>query len=101
MKVEIYEDLLFVNEATKQFTERLEQLRDNKVLTPHYAELRILAARMNCAEITGSILNKLVEPEMDAAYRLEQEFTRKTAKLAALKDTKPKRAIKARKKKTS
>lgn len=85
MKIEIYEDLLFVNEATRQFTERLEQLRDNKVLTPHYAELRILAAKMNCAEITGSIVSKLVKPEWDAAYKLEQEFTRKTAKLAARK----------------
>lgn len=96
MKVEIYEDLLFINEATKQFTERLEQLRDNKVLTPHYAELRILAARMNCAELNGSILNKLVEPEMDAAYRLQQEFAKKTAQLAALKDKKTKKAIKKR-----
>lgn len=101
MKIEIYEDLLFINEATKQFTERIEQLRDNKVLTPHYAELRILAVQQNCAEITGSILNKLVEPEMDAAYRLEQELLTKTVRLAASQNKKKRRAIKTRKKKSS
>lgn len=101
MKVEIYEDLLFINEASKQFTERIEQLRDNKMLSPHYAELRILAVQQNCEELSGSIVNKLVKPEWDAAYRLEQELVKKTAKLAASKDKKTKRAIKARKKKSS
>ena len=96
MKVEIYEDLLFINEATDQFIKRIEQLRDNKVLTPHYAELRILAARMNCAELNGSILNKLVEPEMEAAYRLQQEFVKKTARLAALRDVKKRAKKRAR-----
>ena len=99
MRVGIYEDLLAINEATEQFTKRLERLRNAKVLTPHYAELRVLAARQNCAEVTGSIVNKLAKPEMDAAYRLEQEFAAKTTRLAALKDKKNKRAIKARKKK--
>lgn len=98
MKIEIYEDLLFVNEATNQLTQRIEQLRDNKMLSPHYAELRVLAARMNCAEITGSIVSKLVKPEWDAAHRLEQELLKKTAKLAASQDRKPKKVIKARKK---
>lgn len=101
MKIEIYEDLLFVNEATNQLTQRIEQLRDNKMLSPHYAELRILAVKMNCAEITGSIVSKLVKPEWDAAHRLEQELIKKTAKLAALNDKKPKKAIKPRKKKSS
>lgn len=97
MKIEIYEDLLFINEATDQFTARLERLRKAKVLTPHYAELRILAARQNCAELSGSIVNKLVKPEMDAAYKLGREFAAKTAKLAASKEKKTRRAIKSAK----
>jgi len=53
---------------------------------------------MNCAETTGSIVNHLVKPEMDDAYRLEQEFAKKTAKLAASKDGKKRGGKKARRK---
>ena len=83
MKPEIYNALAVINQATEQIAENLKTLKDAGVLTPHYAELRILAARQNCAEVNGSAVNHLVKPEMDAAARLEKERVTKETKLAS------------------
>jgi hypothetical protein len=81
MKPEIYNSLAAINQATEQIAENIKTLKDARVLTPHYAELRILAARQNCAEINGSAVNHLVKPEMDKAARLEKERVAKETKL--------------------
>lgn len=86
MRVGIYEDLLAMNEAAEQFTKRVEKLRDAEMLTPHYAELRILAAQHNCAEVNASVANNLVKPEMDDAHRIQKELIEKETKLASSQD---------------
>ena len=85
MKSEIYNALAAINQATEQIAGNIRKLRAEGVLTPHYAELRILAARQNCAEVSGSAVNHLAKPEMDNAARLEKERIAKETKLAKQK----------------
>lgn len=83
MRTGIYEDLLAINEATEQTTKRIEHLRDEGLLAPHYAELRILSVQQNCAEVNASVINNLVKPEMDDAHRLQKELIEKETKLSS------------------
>lgn len=81
MKSEIYNALAAINQATEQIAENLEKLRDAEVLTPHFAELRILAAQENCAETNVSIVHKLTVLEEQDATRIQKERIEKESRL--------------------
>lgn len=81
MKTEIYGALAIMNQATEQITESIEKLRDAGLLTPHFAEIRILAAQENCLETSVSAIHKLTAVEEEDAHRVQQERTEKEARL--------------------
>jgi len=81
MKAEIYQSLTAINQATEQITESLEKLRDAELLTPHFAEIRILAAQQNCAETNTSVVHKLTVVEEEEATQLQNKRIEKEARL--------------------
>lgn len=82
MRVEIYEDLLAINEATEQTMKRIEKLRDAGHLTPEFAVIHLLVAEQNCAEINTSIAHDLAGLELEDATRLQRECFEKQKELA-------------------
>ena len=82
MKSGIYSALHLINQATEQIVEQTEHLRDEGLLTPHFAELRILAAQQNAAETNLSVTLGLAQKERDDAGSLEKERLAKEKKLA-------------------
>ena len=81
MKAEIYQSLTAINQATEQITEHLEKLRDAELLTPHFAEIRILAGQQNCAETNTSVVHTLTVREEEDATRLQKERIEKEERL--------------------
>ena len=81
MKADIYNSLTVINQATEQITENLEKLRDEGLLTPHFAEIRILAAQQNCAETNVSVVHHLTVREEEDAMRFQKERIEKEARL--------------------
>ena len=73
MKPEIYESLHVINTATQQITEHIEKLKAHGLLTPHYAELRALAAQQTCVETNHSAILSLIRREQDDAVQLEKQ----------------------------
>jgi hypothetical protein len=73
MKATIYQSLAAINQATDQITENIEHLKINGLLTPHFAEIRILAAQQNCIETSHSAIVTLAAREMEDAARIEKE----------------------------
>ena len=65
----------------------IEILRDEGVLTPHFAEVRILAAQQNRSEINVSAVHHLAEAEMDEAARLQRERLEKERQLSLGEET--------------
>ncbi|HEY6251940.1 MAG TPA: hypothetical protein VI685_18435, partial [Candidatus Angelobacter sp.] len=61
--------------------ENLERLRDEDLLTPHFAEIRILAAQQNCAETNTSVVHQLTVREEEDAARFQRERMEKEARL--------------------
>lgn len=82
MRVQIYEDLLAINEASAQIMERIERLRDAGYLTPHFAEIRLIMTEQNCSEINTSVLHHLAKAELEDATRLQREGLQKQKELA-------------------
>ena len=83
MKAEIYRALYAMNQAGEDMVRYIESLRDEGVLTPHFAEVRILAARQNCAEVNVSAVHRLAQTEMDEAGRLQRERLEKERELGS------------------
>ena len=81
MKAELYQSLTAINQATEQITENLRKLRDGGLLTPHFAEIRILAAQQNCAETNTSVVHQLTVREEEDAMRLQNERIEKEERL--------------------
>lgn len=81
MKPDVYNSLAAINQATEQITRSIESLRDEGILTPHFAELRILAAQENCAETNVSVVHKLTERESEDAIRIQKERSEKEERL--------------------
>jgi hypothetical protein len=73
MKPEIYESLHVINQATKQITEHTEKLRDEELIAPQIAEIRILAAQQNCAETNVHVISSISQREIAEASRIEKE----------------------------
>lgn len=82
MRAEVYEDLLFINEATEQMMKRIEKLRDAGHLTPEFAAIHLLVTEQNCAEINTSIVHDLAQIELEDATRLQRECFEKQKELA-------------------
>ncbi|HEY6253487.1 MAG TPA: hypothetical protein VI685_26310 [Candidatus Angelobacter sp.] len=81
MKAEVCSALAAINQATEQIVEKLESLRDEGLLTPHFAEIRILAAQQNCAETNTSVVHQLTPREQENATRIQTERIQKEARL--------------------
>ena len=81
MKSEIYESLYIITQATEQITKHIERLRGEKLLTPHFAEVHILAAQQNCSEINVSAVHWLAHHEQREAGDFEQKRLKREARL--------------------
>lgn len=81
MKADIYNAITVINQATEQIVEKLEHLRDEGLLTAHFAEIRILAAQQNCAETNTSVVHQLTLREGKDATRLQRERIEKETRL--------------------
>ena len=81
MKSEIYESLLVINQATEQTIKHIERLRNEKLLTPHFAEVHILAAQQNCSEVSVSAVHWLAHHELKDAGRFQQKRLKREARL--------------------
>ncbi|HEY6348383.1 MAG TPA: hypothetical protein VI636_03135 [Candidatus Angelobacter sp.] len=82
MRVEIYEHLHAINQASQEIMQRIEKLRDAGALTPHFAEIRLILAEQNCSEINVSVTNYLTTNELEDAGRLQREGLQKQRELA-------------------
>jgi hypothetical protein len=85
MKPQNYESLHIINAATQQITEHIEKLKIDGLLTPHYAELRALAAQQTCVETSHSAIVTLAERELQEAARIEKERLEQERKLSESK----------------
>ena len=83
MKAEIYNALHAINQASEDIVKHIEILRDEGVLTPHFAEVRILAAQENRSEVNVSAVHHLTQAEMDEATRLQRERLEKERELSS------------------
>lgn len=81
MKASIYQSLAAINQATEQITENIERLKADGLLTPHFAEIRTLAAQQNCLETSHSAIVALATREMEDAARIEKERLEKETRL--------------------
>ena len=81
MKAEIYHALHAINQASDDIVTHIENLRDEGILTPHFAEVRILAVQQNCSEVNVSAVHHLAQAEMDEAGRLQRERLEKEREL--------------------
>jgi hypothetical protein len=82
MKAEIYEALHLMNQATEQIVKQIEYLRNEGLLTPHFAELRILAAQQTVSEANLSAVLKLAQREEQDTGKLEKERLAKEQELS-------------------
>ncbi|HEY6251433.1 MAG TPA: hypothetical protein VI685_15860 [Candidatus Angelobacter sp.] len=77
MKPEIYQSLAAINQATEQIVQNAEKLRDEGVLVPDFAELRVLEARQNCSDINVSAAHYLSGRELEDAGEIGKELREK------------------------
>ena len=82
MRVGIYEDLYAINQASQEIMKRIEKLRDAGVLTPHFAEIRLILTEQNCLEINVSVAHHLVTVELEDAGRLQRDGLQKQKELS-------------------
>lgn len=83
-RIEIYESLYLICQATQQITEQLERLRSANLLEPAFVEINKMAALQLRAEIATSAVHNLTEPEVKEGHRLEQKRLRMQRKLAEM-----------------
>ncbi len=83
-KVEVYESMYLICQATQQITEHLERLRSANVLARSFVEVNKTAALQLRAEITTSAIHNLTAPEVADAHRLEGKLMRMVKKLAQM-----------------
>jgi hypothetical protein len=83
MKSEPYQSLLVIHQATQQIVEHVGLLQTEGLLTPHFAEIRRLAAEQNCAETSTSVLLSLADRERDDATQFEQERLQREKELSS------------------
>lgn len=81
MNAKIYESLYVITQATEQITKHIERLRKEKLLTAHFAEVRILAAQQNRSEINVSVVHWLAHHEQRDAGHFEQKRLKREARL--------------------
>ena len=81
-RVELYESLYLIAQATQQITTQLERLRSAKLLTRNIMELQRLAAHHLRADIAASAIHNLTAPEVRDAGRYERQYHRLQRKLA-------------------
>jgi hypothetical protein len=84
MRATAYESLHAINAATQQITDHIERLKAEGLLTPHFAELRTLAAEQNCAETSLSAILALAGLEQQDAARIEKERSQKEQTLRSI-----------------
>ena len=82
MRVMVYEDLHAINQATEQIMKRVESLRDAGVLSPAFAEIRLILTEQNCSEINVSVTHHLTAVELEEAGRLQREGMEKQKRLS-------------------
>ncbi len=73
-RVEVYESLFVIAQATEQIAEHLERLRSSGMLSQNIMELQLLLVRHMSAEVATSTVHNLTAPEVDDAARYEQEY---------------------------
>src|SRR5579864_1129223 len=81
-RIELYESLYLICQATQQITHHLERLRSANVLAHTSVELHKTAALQLRAEITASAVLNLAAPEAEDAYRRQQKRIRMESRLA-------------------
>ena len=82
MKAEVYNALAVINQDSEDIVKQIEALRDEGVLTPHFADVRILAVQQNCSEVNVSAVHKLAQREAEDAGRLQNEREQRERELA-------------------
>ena len=81
-RVEVYESLHLIAQATQQITEQLERLRSAKLLAPRFMKLQMLAAHGLRAQIATSALHNLTAPELADAGQYANQHRRLEKELA-------------------
>lgn len=84
-KMEVYESLYLICQATQQITDHLDRLGAADILKPMFVELHKLAAQQLRAEVTATATLNLTAPEAEDAYRQESKRIRMETKLAQMK----------------
>jgi hypothetical protein len=75
-KIEAYESLYLICQATQQITNHLERLRDANILGPVSMEINKTAALQLRAEIATSAVHNLASPEIEEAHQQETKRIR-------------------------
>ena len=81
MKPSISNALHVINRASAEIIEQIECLRDEGVLTPHFAEVSILGFKQRFSEVNVSTVHRIAATEIAEAAGYEKELLEKEKKL--------------------
>ncbi len=81
-RVELYESLFVIAQATEQITHHLERLASAGLVSEIMSEQHALAAHQLRAQIAATAVNNLTAPELEDAGRYAKEHRELQQKLA-------------------
>ena len=81
-RVELYESLFVIAQATEQITHHLERLASAGLVSDIMSEQHTLAAHELRAQISATAVNNLTAPELEDAGRYAQQHRELQQKLA-------------------
>lgn len=69
IRMEVFESLYLISQATQQIADHLERLKSAKMLAPVFAEIQKLAAFERQAVVAASVVHNLAAPELEDSSR--------------------------------
>jgi hypothetical protein len=83
MKPSISNALHVINRASAEIIEQIECLRDEGVLTPHFAEVSILGFKQRFSEVNVSTVHRIAATEIAEAAGYEKSYWKKRKNCAS------------------
>lgn len=85
MKPSVSNAMHVINRASAEIIEQIECLRNEGVLTPHLAEISVLAFKQRCADVIVSAVHRIAASEIEEAAGYQRDLLEKEKKLSEQK----------------